>query len=187
MKDDDEPSFSEELCGLDTWDHSFWLSRAFMEASLTLSDAMLAGDFSSQYSSSRVVLHVARQGLELFLKAALDVKGLQALQHGHNLDKLFAAYRAAYPGEEFHLTAPWQFGLSLNRDLFPDEAKDFHSTLDQRHRYAASKSGGSFATRETFDPVQTREAVFELRKELQVIEYLQIRSKKVGKTCMARS
>lgn len=182
MKDDDAPSFSEELGGLEAWDHHFCLSRAFMEAGLTLSDAMLEGDFSSQYSSSRVILHVTRQGLELFLKAALDVQGLQTLQLGHNLDKLFSSYREAYPGEEFHLTTPWQFGLSLNRDLFPEAAKDFHSTLDQRHRYATTKSGDSFATRETFDPVQTREAVFELRKQMQVIEYLHIRSRKVGKT-----
>lgn len=187
MKNDNEPSYSEELSDLDSWDHNFWLSRAFMEASLTLSDAMLEGDFSSQYSSSRVTLHVARQGLELFLKAALEVKGLPTLQHGHNLDRLFTAYREAYPGEEFHLTTPWQFGVSLNRDLFPHETNDFHSTLDQRHRYAASKSGGSFATRETFDPVQTREAVSELRTAMQVIEYLHIRSKMVGKTGTARS
>jgi hypothetical protein len=152
-----------------------------MEAALTLSDAMLEGDLSSQYSSSRVVLHVARQGLELFLKAALEVQGLQTLPHGHNLDRLFTAYRQAYPGDEFHFQTPWQFVLSLNRDLFPEEAKSFHGTLDQRHRYATDKSGASFATRETFDPVQTREEIAELRKDLQVIEYLHIRSKKVGK------
>lgn len=29
MKDDDEPSYSEELNDLESWDHNFWLSRAF--------------------------------------------------------------------------------------------------------------------------------------------------------------
>ena len=71
MKEHHEPSSSEELSDLPEWDQTFWLSRAYLEASQCLCESMLNGNFSSQYSSSRVILHLARHGVELFLKAAI--------------------------------------------------------------------------------------------------------------------
>jgi len=71
VKEDSDPSFSQELAGLAEWDRAFWLSRAFLEASRCLCESMSEGGFSSQHSSSRVILHLARQGVELFLKGAI--------------------------------------------------------------------------------------------------------------------
>ncbi|WP_232505817.1 hypothetical protein, partial [Burkholderia thailandensis] len=122
MKQDSDPSFSEELASLPEWDRAFWLSRAFLEASRFLCASMICGDFSSQYSSSRVILHLAHQGIELFLKGAIGA----ALERGstpmtHDLSILFLEYRRLYPGLVFSFEVPFGFRVSQNLDLFPDE------------------------------------------------------------------
>jgi hypothetical protein len=95
MKNDEDPSFSEELASLPEWDRFFWLSRAYIEASRCLCRNMLDGEFTSQYSSSRVILHLARQGIELFLKAALGA--VNEVPMTHDIRKLFAEYRQLLP------------------------------------------------------------------------------------------
>lgn len=75
FKNDEDPSYSSELAKLDAWDRALWLSRAYLEAASCLCHNMLEGDFTSQYSSSRVILHLARQGIELFLKGAIEAAG----------------------------------------------------------------------------------------------------------------
>lgn len=176
MKEDSDPSFSQELAGLAEWDRAFWLSRAFLEASRCLCESMSEGGFSSQYSSSRVILHLARQGVELFLKGAIAaVSGQGSAPTTHDLSRLFLDYRRLYPELRFSFEVPPRFSVSLNFDLFPDDQERFHSTLDQRHRYPSDRKGNTFATREVFDPIETLKELEELDRELKVLEWARIR------------
>ena len=180
MKKDHDPSFSEELASLQEWDRSFWLSRAYIDASRCLCTSMLSGEFTSQYSSSRVILHLARQGIELFLKAALGATSSAPLTH--DLDRLFLEYRRAYPALIFDFKIPARFGVHTTFDLFPENHRSFHATLDQRHRYPADRVGNSFTTRETFDPKETLEELETLDRDLKILEWARIRPHLEGRS-----
>jgi hypothetical protein len=175
-----DPSFSEELSSLPDWDRSFWLSRAYIEASRCLYKSMLSGDFTSQYSSSRVILNLARQGIELFLKAALGAVNSTPLTH--DLDRLYFEYRLAFPALIFNFKMPARFGVEATRSLFPEDHNSFHATLDQRHRYPTDRAGNNFATRETFAPQETLQELEDLDKELKVLEWARIRPHLEGKS-----
>lgn len=166
---------SIEFRSMSAWERFFWLSRTYVEASACLLRAMLEDDFSQQYSSSRVVIHLARQGLELFLKGALLAGTSRDSLPGHNLAKLLKAYREKFPAQEFSFDAPMQFALRESEDLFQKEADDFHSTLDQRHRYPNDLSGRGFDDPEEFDPKQFLANMEKLDKQLKVIEFCSIR------------
>jgi len=176
MKDYADPSFSQELDDLPNWDRSFWLSRAYMEAGRCLCLDMLKGDFSSQYSSSRVILHLTRHGIELFLKAAIEVAGNRVAKFGHNLDLLCAEYWNLYQDQSFHFSVPPRFKVDPTLDLFPEIAGRFHASLDQRHRYAADKSGESFASPEVFEPKVALKEIEELQRSFGILEWAKIRS-----------
>jgi hypothetical protein len=176
MKEDSDPSFSGELARLPEWDRAFWLSRAFREASRCLCSSMMDGEFSSQYSSSRVILHLARQAIELFLKAAINaVSEERAALTTHDLRKLFLEYRRVYSEMDFMFHILPRFNVSLNLDLFPDDQARFHATLDQRHRYPADQKGNTFASPEVFDPIATLSELEELDRELKILEWVHIR------------
>ncbi|MBU9216571.1 hypothetical protein [Burkholderia gladioli] len=176
MKQDSDPSFSEELASLSEWDRAFWLSRAFLEASRCLCMSMLEGGFSSQYSSSRVILHLARQSVELFLKGAIGAVSEQSsVPTTHDLNRLFLEYRRLYPELRFSFEVPSRFNVSTNFDLFLDDQERFHSTLDQRHRYPSDRKGNTFATKEVFDPITTLKELEELDRELKILEWARIR------------
>ncbi|ANN73240.1 hypothetical protein [Bordetella bronchialis] len=175
MKEDSSSSHSEELADMEPWDRMLWLSRAYLEASEALCNAMLEGGLSSQYSSSRVILHLARHGIELFLKGAIAAHGAAPEQLGHNLNKLYRVYRRLYPELRFHFEVPCQFLVSLNEELFPNDADEFHRVLDQRHRYATDRKGASFASPEIFDPATMKKELWELRRVSQVIEWVELR------------
>lgn len=145
--------------------------------------SVVEGDFSSQYSSSRVILHLARQGVELFLKGAIGA----ATERGsapttHDLNRLFSEYRCLYPELIFSFEIPPRFGVNQNLDLFPDDQEKFHSTLDQRHRYPADRKGNTFATKEVFDPMRTLKELEELDRELKILEWARIRPYLRGKS-----
>ncbi len=163
-----------EFEGMPVWERSFWLSRAYIEASVYLCKAMVTDDFSKQYSSSRVILHLARQGLELFLKAAILRSTNTRSQAGHNLDKLLAEYKSRYPESRFHFSVPATFSPREELDLFPETVQSYHSTLDQRHRYPTDLKGQDFATPEVFDPRLLLSELEALCKTLHVIEFLEI-------------
>lgn len=155
MKNDSDPSYSQEFWQMPTWERHFWLSRSYIEASKCLCQSMLDGNFTSQYSSSRVIVHLARQGLELFFKAAISALSGSKVELTHNLEKLYLEYRKVYPELRFHFELPKRYQVSLNKDLFPDLMQTIHSTFDQRHRYPADRFGQDFASPEVFDPVET--------------------------------
>lgn len=166
---------SIEFQGMRIWERCFWLSRAYIEASACLVGSMLKDDFSCQYSSSRVVIHLARQGVELFLKGALLIGTERSSLPGHNLARLMSSYQERYPDTAFWFKAPVQFALSEADDLFPRDLDSFHSTLDQRHRYPSDLAGRRFDEPEMFDPTAFSESIAELGSELTVIEFRRIR------------
>lgn len=171
MKEHHEPSYSEEVADLPVWDQAFWLSRAYIEASQCLCQSMLDGNFSSQYSASRVILHLARHGVELFLKAAIAARtGSASFPATHDLDRLYTEYRQSYPDLSFAFNLPGLFRVADSWDLFPEEAKVFHSTLDQRHRYPSDRTGNSFFTQEEFDPQAMHLDLKTLDRDLKVLE-----------------
>lgn len=175
MKDNAVPSHSGEIGDLPNWDRSFWLSRAYLEASFCLCNDMLRGDFSSQYSSSRVILHLVRHGIELFLKAAIEVAGKRPDELGHNLDLLCAEYWKLYTDQSFHFVMPSRFLVDSTFELFPDTKSAFHATLDQRHRYASDRRGATFATPEVFEPEVVLGEILELQKSFGIIEWAKIK------------
>lgn len=176
MKEDTDPSYSRGLAGLQDWDRAFWLSRAFLEASRCLCESMLNGGYSSQYSSSRVILHLTRQAIELFLKGAIgSASELRSAPTTHDLSKLFLEYRRLYPELRFLFNVPKRFNVGPNFVLFPDDQERFHLTLDQRHRYPSDRKGNTFATEEMFDPITTLKELEELDRELKILEWAHIR------------
>jgi len=174
LNSDTDPSYSTELNGLPAWDRSLWLSRAFLEASQHLCASMVSGEFSSQYSSSRVVLHLARHGIELFLKSAIELAGQHPEKLGHNLSSLCEQYWRLYPDQTFYFTIPPRYLVNPSKDLFSESDK-LHATLDQRHRYAADKAGQSFAEPEIFDPYAVLAELEDLRKHLLILEWSKLR------------
>ena len=146
-----------------------------MEASDCLCTSMLEGGFTSQYSSTRVLIHLTRQSIELFLKAALQALGQPTERLGHNLNDLFVEYRRNYPELSFHFEIPARFQVTLDLDLFPKTIDPFHKTLDQRHRYATDKAGSSFTTPESFDPAAFQEELGELSRALGILEWAEIK------------
>jgi hypothetical protein len=149
---------------------------------------MVEDEFSAQFSSSRVILHLARHGLELFLKASVMAETGDSTLLGHNLAKLFDRYRNIYPGEEFEFSAPPQFAISEETDLFSTEVDCFHSNLDQRHRYTSDRAGKEFSDPEEFNPRRFLEELENLDKQLKTIEFGHVRPKlrrKVNKTATA--
>ncbi|MBR8296920.1 hypothetical protein KDW63_22275 [Burkholderia cenocepacia] len=176
-----EPPHSDEIADMQAWERSFWLARAYMEASLCLCQSMLDGGFSSQYSSSRVVLHLARHGVELFLKGALGVFSKDGVPATHDLSHLYSKYKTTYPDPIFDIDVPARFLLSANFDLFQDELRAFHATLDQRHRYATDRQGKTFATKEEFDPAEILNELQSLDRQQKIIEWAYIRRISSGK------
>ena len=94
---------------------------------------------------------------------------------GHNLARLLKLYRTHYPSNEFHLNFPGHFALVESDDLFQGELDQFHSTLDQRHRYPEDHKGQNFATPEVFDLRSFLEEIGELDRQLKIIEFAKIR------------
>jgi len=173
-----EPSYlpnAGEFSDMAAWDRCYWLSRAYLEASACLCEAMLKEDFSNQYSSSRVILHLARHGLELFLKGSIIAATGASEVSGHNLAKLLTRYQEHFQGEAYQFRSPHHFALRGGPDLFQEDLALFHSTLDQRHRYPADRKGRGFAAPEVFDARNFLAAIGDLTKDLLGIEYVHIR------------
>lgn len=136
---------------------------------------MLDEEFSNQYSSSRVILHLARHGLELFLKASVIAATGSRAPTVHNLAELLLQYKEHLPGEEFCFRSPKAFALSESDDLFQEDLDRFHLTLDQRHRYPADRHGRDFAVPEVFEPRVFLSEIRDLDKQLKIIEFCHVR------------
>jgi hypothetical protein len=129
-----------------------WLSSSYAEAARVLCEAMETEDFTPQYTSTRVVLHLCRHATELYLKGAIGVKTGRLPTNSHRLDHLYAQYKALYPQADLHFDVPFSRQLLMSDDdLFPGTLESYQKTHDQRYRYPIDSKGMPFHESEPFD------------------------------------
>lgn len=136
-----------------------WLSKAYSEAAELLCNALVEDQFTRQYQSTRVVLHLCRHAAELFFKGAIaHASKLPPPQH-HDLGKLNKEYETHFPLEEHAIHLPFsEQVLDLQPGLFPGSLKEFQRTHDQRYRYITDKTGNAFDM-EVFDALRAQTAI----------------------------
>lgn len=134
------------------YDRMFWLARAYLEASMVLCEAMINDDFTRQYSSSRVVLHLARHAIELFLKGGICASTKGRPPKTHHLENLHAEYARHFPDPSFHFDIPFKLEVLPNLEMFPELTEDYHKDLDQRFRYPSDSKGRMFSDLDAFVP-----------------------------------
>jgi len=153
------------ICSLDfaeltEVDQYFALARAYLNASCVLSNLMLRPEVTSDYANTRVILHLCRQAVELFLKGTIlgvtrkrynagkDKNGF--IINSHNLVPLMTKYRSVLPEQRFHFEMPFGFETIRNCEGYCNDklmsAESYHELLDQRHRYPADRKGHLFTT-----------------------------------------
>lgn len=144
---------SSEMDGLSVPDQYFSLARSYLEGSRVLCEAMLNDEYTPRYSNSRVILHLCRHAIELFLKGAISRARNRQPPKTHNLVHLVGEYEQAFPGKDFRFEVPFGVEALGNLELFPElEAliDEHHKTLDQRHRYPTDSTGKPFSGVEGF-------------------------------------
>lgn len=144
---------SSEMDCLSVPDQYFSLARSYLEGSRVLCEAMVNDDYTPQYSNSRVILHLCRHAIELFLKGAISKARNRQPPKTHNLVNLVGEYELALPGENFRFEVPFGVEALGNLALFPElEAliDEHHKTLDQRYRYPTDSAGKPFSGVEGF-------------------------------------
>lgn len=136
----------------------FCLARAYIDASRVLCASLIAEEFAFQYSSARVIMHLYRHSIELFLKGAiLHKSGKNSLSH-HLLPDLVADYKALFPGSEYAFDIPFgtenpsEDGAEAIWHVPIEQFDQYHKTLDQRYRYPTDKKGNLFDELEGFVP-----------------------------------
>jgi hypothetical protein len=175
-------SSASEFDGKAVWDRSFWLARSYLEASIYLCQGMVEDDFTAQYSSSRVVLHLARQALELFLKGAIFALSGKPPKLTHLVDQLYEEYRLLAPDSSYEFAIPTWYLVVPNFDLFPETIFEYHTTLDQRYKYAADRSGKLFSSPEKFEPAAALAELEALWQPIFLVEH-RIRALKKKQSC----
>ena len=73
---DSEQAIAPSFWGNSPAERTIWLALGYMEAAAHLANALVKDEFTRQYRSSRIVLHLTHHAIELFLKGALIEKGL---------------------------------------------------------------------------------------------------------------
>ncbi|MFN2312706.1 MAG: hypothetical protein ABR590_11725 [Spirochaetia bacterium] len=137
--------------GLSIEDQYFSLARGYLEGSRVLCEAMLSDD-APQYSHTRVILHLCRHAVELFLKGAISSATRNQPPQTHHLAKLITEYERVLPGSEFRFEVPFGIESPGTPDFFDDLIDSLHKTLDQRYRYPTDRSGKPFSDPEGFMP-----------------------------------
>jgi hypothetical protein len=147
-----------------------WLSLAFAEAAGVLCNALVAEDYSSQFMSTRVILHLCRHAAELFLKGAIESKTGKRAPATHRLDRLFETYRQYLSGAEFEFALPFPKEiLRSNDDLFPPTLAEHQRTHDQRFRYPADNAGTPFHETQSVDTDTMQVAVAQFSQTLTIM------------------
>ncbi len=70
---------------------------------------MIKGDYTSEYPQTRVILHLCRQAVELFIKGAIYCNQTNQPTKGHELDKLIKKYKQKFPEPQFQFEVPFGF------------------------------------------------------------------------------
>ncbi len=143
---------SEKFQGLPIEDQYFSLAHGYLEGSRVLCEAMLNDDYAPQYSHTRIILHLCRHAVELFLKGAISSATKSQPPQTHHLANLVIEYERVLPGSEFRFDVPFGIESPGTPDFFDDLADSLHKTLDQRYRYPTDRNGKPFSEPAGFIP-----------------------------------
>lgn len=176
MRDGMKMIHSSEFENIPVSHQYFWVARAYLDGSRVLCKSIIDEEFSPQYSSTRVVLHLCRHAIELFLKGAIAVALGENPPTTHNLSTLMFEYDRLYPDTVYRFQIPFGVEDTTTAELFPDLLKRYHKTLDQRYRYPADQKGEAFSVNEGFIPGMFLEQLEALWKVFLNIEHKITRS-----------
>ncbi|WP_321958121.1 HEPN domain-containing protein [Paraburkholderia bannensis] len=158
-----------DLPGKSEASQMLWLSSAYAEAARVLVESMVADDFGRYHANVRVIMHLCRHALELFLKGAIGLAQGNIPRRTHDLSSLFEQYKALYPSSRYHFPFPFPEQVFLSDDFFPETIAQFHKTHDQRFRYPSDFKGNPFDNFESFDFTQQAEAIGNFWQQLHLI------------------
>jgi hypothetical protein len=174
---------SQEFQDLTIADQYFKLAHGFLEGSKELCDAMLKGDYTPDYPQTRVILHLCRQAIELFIKGAVYCDQTNQTIEGHNLKTLNDEYKKKFPEPQFQFEIPFGFENTETpklckkiQKIITEKIRYFYATLDQSHRYPTDNKGNSFSNPEGFIPTMFASTIEKLAKDFSRIE-LEIKKK----------
>ena len=157
--------------GLSIEEQYFSLARGYLEGSRVLCEAMLSDDYAPQYSHTRVILHLCRHAVELFLKGAISTATKTPPPQTHHLANLVTEYERALPGAEFRFDIPFGIESPGTPDLFDDLVDSLHKTLDQRYRYPTDRNGKPFSEPAGFIPAMFMSDLDALSKAFLQVEF----------------
>jgi hypothetical protein len=165
------------------WDDSpaertIWPALGYIEAAYFLAKALVEDEFSRQYRSSRVVLHLTYHAIELFFKGALLERGIIPKLHHRILD-LQREYENAYPGALFAFEIPFELPGPETAPLFPERALPSKTLDDQTFRYATGRDGRCFDESDEFDPELRLEQIEVLSMRMNQL-FFKLRHQMVG-------
>jgi hypothetical protein len=166
--DEVEQALSPSFWGNSPAERTLWLALGYMEAAAFLAKGLVEDDFSRQYRSTRVVLHLTHHAIELFLKGALMEMGLSPRPH-HRIAELHADYRREYPGTAFDLAIPFDLPGPETEALFPEIALPPKALDDQVFRYATARDGRCFDEREEFEPEIRLKQIEDLNAQMNLL------------------
>jgi hypothetical protein len=185
-RSDDQDNDLEQAIAPSFWgntpaERTIWLALGYMEAAAHLANALVKDEFTRQYRSSRVVLHLTHHAIELFLKGALMEKGLPPRVH-HRIADLHADYQQAYPGVAFELSIPFELPGPETEALFPEIAIPRKPLDDQLFRYATARDGRCFDDQEKFEPEVRLRQIEELNARMTYLffKFCELRGKPFG-------
>ncbi|CAG4891044.1 hypothetical protein [Paraburkholderia saeva] len=146
-----------------------WLASAYADAAKVLAESMLTNDFAQHHANVRVILHLCRHALELFLKGAIGLSTGSVPRGTHRLATLFDQYKTLYPSRNYHFAFPFPEQVFFTDDMFPETIEQFHRTHDQRFRYPSDIKGNVFEGFEPFDVNTQAEAIANFWQRLHLI------------------
>jgi hypothetical protein len=158
-----------DLPGKSEASQMLWLGSAYADAAKVLVESMLADDFGQHHANVRVILHLCRHALELFLKGAIGSRTGCVPRGTHRLATLFDQYKILYPSKEHHFSFPFSEQVFFKDDMFPETIEQFHRTHDQRFRYPSDTKGNPFDGFDIFDLSKQAEAIADFWQRLHLI------------------
>jgi hypothetical protein len=113
----------------------------YLEVAKILCDHLIKNPEIETYALGSACMFNARLAVELFLKAAILRKDMNARLH-HILEELGEEYKAAYPGNDFYWDIPFTVQVIGYEGVEKEQIIKNHtkeSPLDQALRYPTNK------------------------------------------------
>jgi len=146
-----------ETAHLDNPTQWFLLSRAYLDGSLRLCQAMIAGDYPVTYQHGQVVMGLCRQAVELFFKGVIW-KAIGTAPDSHSLLELEQTVRLVAPDVAEFFACPF-FAEEVKVECDPKTKEKLIAlkaqsakTLDQQLRYHVDRHGNPWPGVHGFRP-----------------------------------